>query len=83
MKAEHPDLAEALGLWNYEWTLHDVLTEDGYHLTLVEITAEQGRLWNGYADDSYSPVLTVNSPGIDPYKSLVAAFSGEDLLKPV
>lgn len=83
MKADHPDLAESLGIWKYDWMMHDVVTEDGYHLGLLEITAEGGRIRNGYADDNYSPVLTVQEPGISPYFSLGRAFAGEDLLKPV
>ena len=51
-----------MGMWGYDWEPFEVVTSDGYTLTLMHVTKESGPMKKS-VDKSLDPVMIVSPMG--------------------
>ena len=61
----YPDFADVMSKWEYLWEAFEVVTDDGWTLTLFHVT---GTTEDGYfpeSDDNHVPLLFLHDQGQD------------------
>ena len=62
-KAKYSDWTGALNLYRYDWKPYEVKTEDGYTLTIMNVTKKHSD-WRVTA--KLNPIIVQGIPGIQP-----------------
>ena len=62
-----------MGIYGYEWEAHEVVTDDGYTLTLMHVTKESGAFAKK-VDPKLSPILVQPPMGSNPHGWLDVNF---------
>ena len=68
-KAKYKEWAAIIGVWGYDWEAHEVVTADGYTLTLMHVTKKSGILEDD-VNKNLPPVLVQPPMGSSPHSWL-------------
>ena len=63
-----------MGIFGYDWEAHEIVTDDGYTLTLMHVTGASGA-FSKKVDKKLSPVLVQPPMGSNPHSWLNMNFT--------
>lgn len=72
-KQKYKEWSAIIGVWGYDWEPVEVVTDDGYTLTLMHVTQKSG-WFSGKPDPKLAPILVQPPMGSSPHSWLEVAL---------